>query len=46
LEAFRHGNCRRAEFRMPGCWDHHEASARSRTNPSGPRKRHRKCNAL
>ena len=23
LHAFRAGNCRRAEFRMPGCWEPH-----------------------
>jgi predicted Fe-Mo cluster-binding NifX family protein len=27
LDAFRHGNCRRAEFRMPGCRDAHEPRA-------------------
>ncbi len=46
LNAFRHGDCRRAEFRMPGCWDRHETNARSRTSPSGPRRGRRKRNPL
>jgi predicted Fe-Mo cluster-binding NifX family protein len=34
LAAFCAGNWRRAEFRMPGCWDKH---GRSRPEPSGSR---------
>ncbi len=29
LRAFCAGNCRRAQFRMPGCWDHQEPDGRA-----------------
>jgi len=32
LAAFCAGNCRRAEFRMPGCWGEHGRSSPSRRN--------------
>jgi predicted Fe-Mo cluster-binding NifX family protein len=30
LQAFWAGNCRRAEFRMPGCWDTHDSNVPTR----------------
>jgi predicted Fe-Mo cluster-binding NifX family protein len=44
LHAFRAGNCRRAEFRMPGCWDRHDQQTRPRpavASRGQPRRRTR-----
>jgi predicted Fe-Mo cluster-binding NifX family protein len=45
LDAFRHGNCRCDEFRMPGCWDRHEPDTRSQSSNPGPRRGLQKRNA-